>query len=92
MAIEDAVVLAAALEETNNIEAAFARFFALRQARTQRVIEMGRRAGSQKHAQSWLALRIRDLVLPLFIPLGVKAQEGIFRFRADLTPLAQPQQ
>ena len=90
MAIEDAIILAAALEEAGGIEAAFARFFALRRARTQKVIEMGRRTGSQKHAQSWLALRIRDLVLPIFIPLGVKAQESVFKFRADLTPLAQP--
>jgi 2-polyprenyl-6-methoxyphenol hydroxylase-like FAD-dependent oxidoreductase len=91
MAIEDAVVLAAALESASDIEAAFARFFMLRQARTQKVIRIGRQTGSQKHAQSWLALRIRDLILPLFIPLGAKAQENVFRFRADLTPLAQPQ-
>jgi 2-polyprenyl-6-methoxyphenol hydroxylase-like FAD-dependent oxidoreductase len=91
MAIEDGIVLAAALEEASDVQAAFARFFALRQARTQKVIQIGRQAGSQKHAQSWLALRIRDLVLPLFIPLGVKAQESIFRFRVDATPLAQPQ-
>lgn len=91
MAIEDAIVLAAALAEARDIEAAFAQFFGLRQARTQRVIRIGRQAGSQKHAQSWLALRLRDLVLPLFIPLGVKAQESVFRFRTDLTPLTQPQ-
>jgi 2-polyprenyl-6-methoxyphenol hydroxylase-like FAD-dependent oxidoreductase len=91
MAIEDAIVLAAAIEEASNIETAFARFFALRQARTQKVIQIGRQSGSQKHAQSWLALRIRDLILPLFIPLGVKAQESVFRFRVDEMPLAQPQ-
>ena len=92
MAIEDALVLSAALEASDSIETAFARFFALRQERTQRVIAIGRMAGSQKHAQSWLQLRIRDLLLPLFMPMGVKAQESIFRFRVDQAPLAQPVQ
>ena len=49
-------------------------------------------AGSQKHAQSWLELRIRDLILPLVMPMGVKAQERVFKFRPDLNPLAQPVQ
>lgn len=90
MAIEDALVLAAALDTEAGIEAAFARFFRLRQDRTQTAIRIGRMAGSQKHAQSWLQLRIRDLLLPLFIPMGVKGQERMFAFRADRTPLAQP--
>jgi 2-polyprenyl-6-methoxyphenol hydroxylase-like FAD-dependent oxidoreductase len=92
MAIEDALVLAACLDQCESIEQAFAQFFGLRQARTQRVIQIGRMAGSQKHAQSWLQLRIRDLLLPIFMPLGVKAQESIFQFRADQNPLAQPTQ
>jgi hypothetical protein len=49
-------------------------------------------AGSQKHAQSWLQLRIRDLLLPVFMPMGVKAQESIFRLRVDQNPLAPPAQ
>ncbi|MEO8684569.1 MAG: FAD-dependent monooxygenase, partial [Devosia sp.] len=92
MAIEDGLVLAACLAEPGTIAAAFERFVALRRERVQTAIQIGRAAGSQKHAQSWLQLRIRDLLLPLFIPMGVKAQERMFGFRADLTPLAQPQQ
>jgi 2-polyprenyl-6-methoxyphenol hydroxylase-like FAD-dependent oxidoreductase len=92
MAIEDGLVLAAALDSESSIEAAFTRFFQLRQERTQTVIRIGRMAGSQKHAQSWLALRIRDLMLPLFMPMGVRAQERVFGFRADRTPLLQPAQ
>ncbi|HWV00428.1 MAG TPA: FAD-dependent monooxygenase [Devosia sp.] len=92
MAIEDALVLSAALEASDSVETAFARFFALRQERTQRVIAIGRMAGSQKHAQSWLQLRIRDLLLPVFMPMGVKAQESIFRLRVDQNPLAPPAQ
>ena len=92
MAIEDALVLAASLEAESDIATAFARFFRLRQERTETVIKMGRMTGSQKRAQSWLELRIRDLVLPLLMPMGIKAQERIFTFRADRTPLAQPVQ
>jgi 2-polyprenyl-6-methoxyphenol hydroxylase-like FAD-dependent oxidoreductase len=92
MAIEDALVLAATLATASDIEAAFGQFFRLRHERTQTVIKIGRMAGSQKHAQSWLQLRIRDLILPLVMPMGVKAQERVFRFRPDLNPLAQPVQ
>lgn len=89
MAIEDGLVLAACLEGAE-VPAAFAHFFRLRQERTQTVINIGRAAGSQKHAQSWLELRIRDFILPLVMPMAVKAQERIFGFRADQTPLVQP--
>lgn len=92
MAIEDGLVLAACFDADDDIEVAFERFVALRQPRTQKVIQIGRAAGSQKHAQSWLELRIRDLVLPLVMPMAVRAQESVFRFRADQTPLAQPVQ
>ena len=92
MAIEDGLVLAACLAAPGTIAGAFERFVALRRERVQTAIQIGRAAGSQKHAQSWLQLRIRDLLLPLFIPMGVKAQERLFGFRADLTPLAQPRQ
>ncbi len=92
MAIEDALVLAACLDDDPSIGAAFARFETLRRERVATAIAIGRQAGSQKHAQSWLALRIRDLILPLVMPMGVKAQERMFRFRADLTPLALPVQ
>lgn len=92
MAIEDGLVLASSLDADNAIEAAYARFFRLRHERTQTAIRIGRMAGSQKHAQSWLQLRIRDLILPLVMPMGVKAQERIFHFRSDRTPLAQPVQ
>lgn len=92
MAIEDGLVLSACLEAEATVEGAFARFFGLRHQRTQTVIRIGRMAGSQKHAQSWLSLRIRDLILPLVLPLGVKAQERVFAFRPDLDPLGQPAQ
>jgi 2-polyprenyl-6-methoxyphenol hydroxylase-like FAD-dependent oxidoreductase len=92
MAIEDALVLAACLDTGGPVEAVFRRFEGLRRQRVETAIAIGRQAGSQKHAQSWLERRIRDLILPLVLPLGRKAQERMFGFRADLNPLAQPVQ
>lgn len=90
LAIEDAVVLAACL--TDGGAEPLQRFETLRRNRVQTAIEIGRMAGSQKHAQSWLALRIRDLMLPIVMPMGVKAQQRMYGFRADRTPLSQPSQ
>lgn len=90
LAIEDGIVLAACLADSSDYVGAFARFENLRRERSHRAIAMGRAVGSQKHAQSWLALRIRDLMLPLFMPMGARMQEDFFAFRADRTPLAPP--
>lgn len=90
MALEDALVLAACIEAEGTPVTAFRRFESLRRARVEEAVALGRQGGQQKKAQSWLALRLRDLMLPLFIPLGQKAQERLFAFRADVSPLAQP--
>lgn len=88
MAIEDALVLAACIEAEATPIAAFRRFESLRRARVEAAVALGRQGGQQKKAQGWLALRIRDLMLPWFLPLGQKAQEKMFSYRADRTPLA----
>ncbi|AKR58093.1 hypothetical protein XM25_20325 [Devosia sp. H5989] len=92
MAVEDAVVLAALFDDADGVQQAFARFFALRHDRAQAAIRVGRAAGQQKGAQGWLQLRLRDLVLPLVMPLAARAQARLFAFRADQAPLAQPVQ
>jgi 2-polyprenyl-6-methoxyphenol hydroxylase-like FAD-dependent oxidoreductase len=90
MALEDALVLAACLVAEVTPIAAFRRFESLRRKRVEEAVALGRQGGQQKKAQSWLALRLRDLMLPLFVPLGQKAQERMFAYRADRTPLAMP--
>lgn len=92
LAIEDGIVLAACLAVAPDHAAAFARFERLRRDRVQKAISLGRAVGSQKRAQSWLALRLRDLMLPLFMPLGARMQEKLYAFRVDRTPLEQPVQ
>lgn len=90
MALEDALVLAACLEAEPTPEGAFGRFEALRRDRVEAAVRLGRQGGTPKKAQSWLARRVRDLVLPLFVPLGQRGQEHLFAFRADATPLVRP--
>lgn len=90
MALEDALVLAAVIEAEAKPANAFARFESLRRARVEAAVRLGRQGGAPKKAQGWLALRLRDLLLPLFVPLGQKAQEQLFAYRADLNPLSPP--
>lgn len=92
LAIEDGVVLAACLSAAPDHASAYARFERLRRERVHKAIALGRAVGAQKQAQSWLALRLRDLMLPLFMPMGARMQEKLYAFRADRTPLAQPVQ
>lgn len=90
MALEDAVVLAACLGEEPTPLAAFVRFERLRKQRTHAVMEIARRNGARKMAQSALAIFLRDLLLPLVIPLGMKAARRVMAFHVDRTPLTQP--
>jgi len=54
------------------------------------VMEIARRNGARKMADNAFAIFVRDLLLPLFIPLGTKAMQRVMAFRVDRTPLAQP--
>jgi 2-polyprenyl-6-methoxyphenol hydroxylase-like FAD-dependent oxidoreductase len=87
LAIEDAVVLAACLKARPSLEQAFASYQHLRQARAEHVVKISRYTGSQKQVTGRIGLFIRDLVLPLFIPLGARQTRAITRYRADLKPL-----
>lgn len=90
MALEDALVLAAAIAAEATPAQAFERFESLRRARVEAAVRLGRQSGTPKKAQGWLSLRLRDLLLPLFVPLGQKAQERLFAYRADQEPLSLP--
>ena len=90
MAIEDALVLAACLEVEPDHTAAFRRYESLRRDRIKKVVKMTARNSSQKRANGRLGLLIRDLILPLLIPLGIRTGRKFFQFRADCTPLARP--
>lgn len=66
MAAEDAVTLGACLRGGEDVEAALARFVALRRARAERVIAHGARSASGK-AAGVVGRAVRDLVLPFFL-------------------------
>lgn len=90
MALEDAVVLAACIQAEGNHTAAYDRFELLRRKRVSSAVRLGRQGGTPKKALNWFARRLRDLALPIFVPLGQKGQERLFAFRVDRDPLQQP--
>ncbi|MDK4716898.1 FAD-dependent monooxygenase [Rhizobium sp. CNPSo 4039] len=87
MAIEDAVVLSSCLADTLDYGTAFARYETLRRPRIARVVKLTRQNASRKRKNSRLNLFLRDLLLPLLIPLSVRASRRLFAYRVDLDPL-----
>ncbi|MBB3385279.1 MULTISPECIES: FAD-dependent monooxygenase [unclassified Rhizobium] len=87
MAIEDAVVLSSCLAATLDHGAAFACYEALRRPRIARVVKLTRQNASRKRKNSRLSLFLRDLLLPLLIPMTVRASRRLFAYRVDLDPL-----
>jgi 2-polyprenyl-6-methoxyphenol hydroxylase-like FAD-dependent oxidoreductase len=90
MAIEDAVVLAACLDATDDPAAALTRFERLRRDRIRDVVRLTARNASQKRSSGWLSLMIRNLILPVVIPLGIKGARRSYAFRVDRNPLSAP--
>jgi 2-polyprenyl-6-methoxyphenol hydroxylase-like FAD-dependent oxidoreductase len=90
MALEDAVVLAACLEDSTKPSAAFKRFEFLRKDRTRTVMEVARRNGARKLASGPISIFLRDLLLPFVLPLGARQARRIASFRVDQAPLALP--
>jgi 2-polyprenyl-6-methoxyphenol hydroxylase-like FAD-dependent oxidoreductase len=84
MAIEDALVLDACIDAEQDLSAAFSRYEALRRPRIERVVKLTARNGSRKQSSGRLGLLIRDLALPLLIPLGIRAGRKLFEYRPDL--------
>ena len=71
-------------------DAAFAKYQGLRQGRVEHVVKMSRYTGSQKQVTSRIGLFFRDLLLPLFIPIGARQTRAVTRYRADVAPLEVP--
>jgi 2-polyprenyl-6-methoxyphenol hydroxylase-like FAD-dependent oxidoreductase len=88
MAIEDALVLAACLDTEVDHAAAFGHFEELRRPRIAQVVKITARNGARKQSTGRFALWMRDLMLPLVIPLGVRVGRRLLHHRIDLAPLA----
>lgn len=83
MAMEDAIVLAKCLRDLPTPQQAFAAFQSLRQERVEKIIKEGRRTGNQKAAANGFQRSVRDLVLPFFLKLGVKATVPVYSYRVS---------
>ncbi len=88
MALEDAVVLHACMMSEPTLAKAFRRFEPLRRDRVEDVIRISRRVGGAKSPTNPIAIFLRDLVMPIFVPMTVREQKRIARFRVDRDPLA----
>ncbi len=87
MAIEDALVLAAALALDGDHQAAFARYEDLRRPRVADVVRLTAQNSSQKRISGRWRLFVRDLLLRVFIPLGIKTGRKLFAYRPDQASL-----
>jgi len=83
MAMEDAVVLAKCLRDVPDAESAFAAFEAMRKDRVEWLVEEARRNGSRKAPTNVVTRAIRDLVLPLFLKMGVKNARKAYSYKVD---------
>lgn len=87
MAIEDSLVLSACLAATLSHADAFARYEALRRPRIAQVVKLTRQNAARKRKSTRLGLLLRDLLLPLLLPIGIRMSRKLFAYRADLQPL-----
>ncbi|EPD95891.1 MULTISPECIES: FAD-dependent monooxygenase [Streptomyces] len=83
MAMEDGIVLAKCVRDIPDVRQAFAAFQGARKDRVEKVIKEGRKTGNQKAAANGFQRAVRDLVLPFFLKLGVKATEPVYSYRVD---------
>ncbi|NUK00667.1 FAD-dependent monooxygenase [Streptomyces lunaelactis] len=83
MAMEDSIVLTKCLRDLPDPQQAFAAFQALRKERVEKIIKEGRKTGNQKAASNNFQRTVRDLVLPFFLKLGVKATHPVYAYRVD---------
>jgi 2-polyprenyl-6-methoxyphenol hydroxylase-like FAD-dependent oxidoreductase len=72
MAIEDGVTLALCLRDAGGVDAALADYERRRRARTERVVQLGRRNGTGK-TPGWLGRVVRDAMLRLVFARGSEA-------------------
>ena len=83
MAMEDAIVLAKCLRDIPDTEAAFAAYERTRKERVEKVVAIARRMGNHKSPSGAVGRAIRDLMLPFFLKMGVKAVEPVYAHRVD---------
>ena len=81
LALEDTLVLARCLRDSESPERAFAAFERERRQRVEAIVAQSRRNSSHKAPESALALWARDKMLPLFLKLAQRAQREAYGAR-----------
>jgi 2-polyprenyl-6-methoxyphenol hydroxylase-like FAD-dependent oxidoreductase len=83
LALEDAIVLAKCLRDIPDLERAFTAFESNRRPRVEKLVREARRQGGRKAAATPLSRRVRDLVLPFFLELGMRSLREVYQYRVD---------
>jgi len=82
MALEDAIVLAMCLRDIPDIPTALTTYEHQRRSRVEQVVKLTRRIGNTK-TPGRLGRAVRDRILPLVLPLGVKQTAKVYAHRID---------
>jgi 2-polyprenyl-6-methoxyphenol hydroxylase-like FAD-dependent oxidoreductase len=83
LALEDAIILARCLRDIPDLERAFTTFESQRRPRVEKLVREARRQGRRKAAANPLSRRVRDLVLPFFLELGLRSLRDVYQYRVD---------
>ncbi|PSL33879.1 FAD-dependent monooxygenase [Dyadobacter jiangsuensis] len=83
LALEDTLVLAQCIRDCAGLQAAFARFQSLRQARVQAIIRQARKVGDTKTVPNRFQQFFRDLLLPFFVRLEARKMDWVYGYRVD---------
>jgi FAD-dependent urate hydroxylase len=83
MAMEDAVVLTKCFRDRKNLENAFAAFEEIRKDRVEKIAKNARRNSNRKAPSNAVTRKIRDLILPFFLKMGVKSAKQTYTYRVD---------
>jgi 2-polyprenyl-6-methoxyphenol hydroxylase-like FAD-dependent oxidoreductase len=89
MALEDAMVLAMCLRDIPDLDTALAAYEQRRRPRVEHVVKLTRRVGNTKTPGPF-GRAVRDRILPLVLPLGVKQTAKIYTHRIDWNQTLAP--
>jgi 2-polyprenyl-6-methoxyphenol hydroxylase-like FAD-dependent oxidoreductase len=80
LALEDAFVIAKCLRDLSDPADAFRTFEQLRRGRVDPVVRQSRRTAKQKAPTGWVARKLRDLILPVFVRKSAQAAQQLYRY------------
>ncbi|SIQ82377.1 2-polyprenyl-6-methoxyphenol hydroxylase [Haladaptatus litoreus] len=83
LAMEDAIVLAKCVRDSEHVSDAFETFETLRRERVKDIVKKSRETGNQKAPSNVVTRKMRDIVLPFFLKRGMKNFEQIYSYRVN---------